>query len=1063
MKRTNPNHKALTLVALLAVAGGLTPMVTIAQEPTYSVRGVVLDDHCRPVTDAIITVPGHGLVRCDSVGAFEIKAAEKWLTVKVQADGFYAQNYRIIDNSDAVTLFMVPQSKRYYNETLVEGVTGTSDNAYHTAGVQNVSKKDFGLGAVTLDKALQGKFNGLQLTQKSGMTGEGSLLTMRGLRSLVSESNPLIVINGVPLMPDLNESALIQGYSRSIFQAINPQDIANVTLLTGAKASAWGSLGSNGVLLIETDGAKSDDLDTKITFVGSFGLNWQNQKLPLMNASQYKSYLSDIAMDYYGNDMGSFFSDFGFMSSPTANNANLYQFDTDWQDAIYRNSMTHDYLFRVEGGDAIAKYDISLGYTGDEGVLENTSSNRFQAQINANILVGKKWEINANINLAYLTGTYQEQGYSLETNPLLAAYRRSPLLSPYKSNSVPSADGTYALLGSYSSYYLGACQNTDFIVSNPLSLVNDAEGKIRQYDLNARAQLVYNATKDLQFDATVGIYSNFDKEKLFLPGNDNQDIVPRFDAYGEIVNSIQVGQASVLNMFYALNGRYLHTWDRHHTLSVNAALQLITSTTEYDMATGRNTGNDFYQTMGSTQSVGRYFSGYNNKWNWMGGYLTADYSFADLVNAGIVISMDGASSIGKDASRMSLYPGAHASVMLANMDFLKEQQWLNKLDVYADYAVTGNSRFSSKLGQYYYTSQPYQTIAGIVRANVPNTELKAEVDKTLQLGIEMSALQHRLSGRFGYYNTKADDVLMLGQSSSALGSSPYYCNDAAMKSQGLELSLNLVPLQTRDFRWTLGGSLTTLKNEMSSLGGLTSQLTTLSDGAEIITAVGGAPYAFYGYQTAGVYATTAEANEAALTNKNSVAYQAGDVRYVDQNGDHIINDLDKVDLGSATPNLYGSIFTSLEWKGLALDLNFVYSAGNKAYNAVRRLNESASDFSNKSVSVVRRWQNEGDITAMPRASYGDAIGNNDLSDRFIEDASYLKLRDVTLSYSWDKKLFGFIQSGTIFVTGQNLICLTSYKGMDPEYAFSNAAYMQGVDYGKVALPKSFKVGVNLHF
>lgn len=1035
----------------------------LAEEQTYRLRGTVLDDQCRPLSDAVITVPGHGLVRCDSVGGFEVKAAEKWLTLRVQAPGYYTQALCVTGEEEGLRLFMIPTSRRMYNETLVEGMTGTAEGVTHPAGLQNIAKKDFGMGAVTLDKALQGKLTGLQITQKSGMTGEGSLLTLRGLRSLVTESNPLIVINGVPYMPDLNESALVQGYSRSIFQSINPQDIANVTLLTGSQASIWGSLGSNGVLLIETDGAKSDDLDTRITFMGSFGLNWQNQRSPLMNASQYKSYLSDIAMDYYNNDMGNFFNEFGFMSSPTANNANLYQFDTNWQDAIYRNSQTHDYLFRVEGGDAIAKYDISLGYTGDQGVMDNTSSDRFQAQINANILVGKKWEINANVNLAYLDGTYQEQGYSLETNPLLAAYRRSPLLSPYQSNSVPSADGTYALLSNYSSYYFGASKNTDFIVSNPLSLINNAEGSVRQYDMNARAQLVYNPTKELQFAATLGVYSNFDKEKLFIPGNDNQDIVPRFDAYGETVNSIQVGQATVLNMYYGVNGRYHHTWNRLHSLDINAAWQVVTSSVEYDMATGRNTGNDFYQTIGSAQTIGRYFSGYNNKWNWMGGYLTADYKLGNLVTAGLVASLDGASSIGKDATRMSLYPGAHASVQLANFAFLKSQGWLDKLDPFVDYSVTGNSRFSSKLGQYYYTSQPYQTIAGIVRANVPNTALKAEVDKTLQAGIEVQALQHRLGGRLAYYNTQADDVLMLGQSSSALGSSPYYCNDAAIKSQGIELSLNLVPVQTRNFRWTIGGTLTTLKNEVTALGSLSQSITTLSDGAEIITAVGSTPYAFYGYETKGIYATSDEARSAGLTNKNSVAYQAGDVKFVDKNSDGIINDQDKVDLGSATPDLFGSIFTSLEYKGFALDLNFVYSQGNKAYNAMRLLQESSSDFANQSTSVVRRWQNEGDITDMPRANYGDAIGNGNLSDRFIEDASYLKLRDITLSYSWDKKLWGFIQNGTIFVTGQNLLCFTSYKGMDPEYAYSNAAYMQGVDYGKVALPKSVKIGVNLQF
>lgn len=1034
-----------------------------AQQPTYSIKGTVLDPLGQPVTEAVITVPGHGLVRCDENGSFEVKEAEKWLNLRVQASGYYTQGFCVTGAEEGVKVFLVPLDKRHYNESLVEGILGTKEGVTHAGGVQNIAKKDFELGAMTLDKALQGKLSGLQLTQKSGMTGEGSLLTMRGIRSLVTESNPLIVINGVPYMPDLNESALIQGYSRSIFQAINPQDIANVTLLTGSQAAVWGSLGSNGVLLIETDGAKSDDLDTRITFMGSTGMNWQNQRLPLMNASQYKSYLSDIAMDYYHNDMGAFFADFGFMSSPSANNANLYQFDTDWQDAIYSNSMSNDYLFRVEGGDAIAKYDISLGYTGDRGVMEKTSSDRFQAQINANILVGKKWEINANVNLAYMDGNYQEQGFSLETNPMLAAYRRSPLLSPYRSNSVPSEDGSYALLSNYNSYWMGACHNTDFIVSNPLSLINNADGNIRQYDMNARVQLVYNITKDLQLAGTVGIFSNFDKEKLFIPGNDNQDIVPRFDAYGETVNSLQVGQASVLNMYYGFNARYNHTWNRLHTLNVNTALQVYTSSMEYDMATGRNTGNDFYQTMNSTQTIGRFFSGYNNKWNWLGAYFNADYQLGNLLNAGIVASVDGASSIGKDANRFSIYPGAHANVMLGNLDALKQLSWLDKLDVFADYSMTGNSRFSSKLGQYYYTSTPYQTIAGIVRANVPNTELKAEVDKTLQLGLEASALHHRLGGRVAYFNTQADDVLMLGRSSSALGSSPYYCNEAAIKSSGIELSLNLVPLQTRHFRWTLGGTLTSLSNEVTALGTLHDYVTTLSDGAQVITAVGSEPYAFYGYKTQGIYATSAEAKESGLANKNSLAYQAGDVKYVDVNGDKIINDQDKVNLGSATPDLYGSIFSSFEYKGFALDLNFVYSYGNKAYNAMRRLNESASDFSNQSLSVVRRWQNEGDITDMPRACYGDVVGNNDLSDRFIEDASYLKLRDVTLSYSWDKKALGFIQSGTIFVTGQNLVCLTSYKGMDPEFAYSNAAFLQGVDYGKVALPKSFKVGVNLKF
>ncbi|MBE6332398.1 MAG: SusC/RagA family TonB-linked outer membrane protein [Bacteroidales bacterium] len=1038
--------------------------VAVAQE-SYTVSGVVLDDQNNPVADAVVSSIGHGMVRTNNDGSFEMQNLAKWATVRIQANGFYTKEIRVQSNVENVSVILIPQDLRNYNQTLLNGMAENSEGLENTYGVQNVAKKDFSLGAVTLDKALQGKFTGLQVVQKGGMTGEGSNLSVRGIRSLVAETNPLIVINGVPYMPDLKESQLIGGYSRSIFQTINPQDIANVTLLTGAEASAWGSLGSNGVLLIETDGAKSDNVDTRVTFTGSFGLNWQNNRLPLMNASEYKSYLSDIAMDYYNNDMGSFFSDFGFMSSPSANMAHLYVFDTNWQDQIYSNSATHDYLFRVEGGDAIAKYDISLGYTGDQGVLKETKSDRFQAQINANVLVSKRWELNANVNLAYLNGSYQEQGYSLETNPLLAAYRRAPILSPYQSSKIPSEDGSYALINKYSSYYLGSITNTDFIVSNPLSIVNTADGSIHQYDMNARAQVLYRPMTDLSLAVSLGLYTNFDKEKLFMPGVDNSDIVPRFDNYGEADNTTQVGEGTVVNFYYGVNAQYKHVWDKIHSLDARAGFQVVKSQTEYDMATGRNTPNDFYQTMGDAQTIGRYFEGYNNQWNWLNGYAQANYTYANYARAGVVVSFDGASSVGSDANRIAFYPGVNAAAMLGNMPFLADaaSSWLDKLDVFADYSVTGNSRYSSKYGQYYYTSQPYQTIAGIVRANVPNTKLEPEKDYTMQVGADISAIHNRANFRVAYYNTNAKNVLMLGSNSSALGTSPYYCNDGEINNKGIEFSVNAVPFQNRDWRWTVGFNATTLNSEVKSLGSISSYITSLSDGGEIITRVGENPYAFYGYRTDGVYSTTADATAANLKNRNGVAYEAGDVKFIDQNGDGIINDDDKVVLGSATPDLYGSIFTSVEYKGFAIDLNFVFSQGNEAYNAVRRITESSSDFANQSKSVTRRWQNEGDITTMPRANYGDVVGNNSMSDRFVEDASYLKLRDITVSYTWDKKLWNIIQSGTIYVSGQNLLCMTDYLGLDPEFAYSNSASMMGVDYAKVSLPKSVKVGVNLKF
>ena len=516
-------------------------------------------------------------------------------------------------------------------------------------------------------------------------------------------------------------------------------------------------------------------------------------------------------------------------------------------------------------------------------------------------------------------------------------------------------------------------------------------------------------------------------------------------------------------MYFGLDATYNWKIDENNKALFNLGWQSVMDSYEYDAAFGRNSANDFYQTMGDAQSLGKYFSGYNNKWNWMGFHARAAYTWANLLKLGLTASYDGSSAIGKDVARMSLYPAADLTVMLKETSFLKNVDFVNKLNVFANYSITGNSRFSSKFGKYYYTSQPFMTIAGIIRNNVPNTTLKAEKDNTINFGLESSLLRNRLQLGISYYTTNAKDVLINTVHTSVLGTSPYYNNDGEISSSGLELSVAGTPVYTNDFRWTVGGTLSTLANEVKALGQVKENLTTLSDGAQIITRVGENPYAFYGYNALGVFSTTQEADAANLQSRSGVKYRAGDVHYQDMNGDGIINDDDKVVLGSATPGFFGSFFTRFEYKGFALDATFTYSQGNEAYNAVRRITESGKDFSNQSTSLVRRWSMEGQQTDVPRVSYGDAAGNNDFSSRWIEDASFVKLANITLSYNWTKPLWKFIQSGTAFISADNLLCFSSYLGLDPEFSFSYSPVMQGVDYGKLNAPKSVKIGVNLKF
>ena len=1031
------------------------PLIWSLGVHAQKINGHVFSSTNMPVVDAIVTSPGCTAARTADDGSFTITGVGKGCPLTVWHDGYYQRCVYVNDLEIAdLRIFLVEEGKTRYNETIVTPFATTQGDPAAT-NTTNINRKDFAWGSLSIDNALKGEVAGLQVTNKSGMTGEGSFLQFRGVRSLVADNAPLIVINGVPYMPDANLSQIIGGYSRSLFQALNSQDIRNITVLKGAEAAAYGSMGANGVIMIETDQASTTNMNTRISFSAIAGTNWNSKRIPLMNSSDYKNYLSDIGLTYYPN-MEAFFSDFNFLSDPEANKSYLYQYNTDWQDEIYRNSTTMDYLFRVEGGDNIAKYNISLGYLGDQGTLKNTNSDRYNAQINASVLVSKKFEIRANINTAYLKGQYQEQGMSLETNPMLAAYRRSPLLSPYKSDMYGN------LINTYSSYWFGAINNEDFIVSNPLSLVNTMTGKNRQYDMNLKIHLIYNPFKNLTINGIVGMYYNYNQEEAFIPGINNEDIVPLFDQYGQADNTIRVGTNHTFNMYYNANAAYQLNIGEQHKFNFNMGWQAVTTSYEYDAGFGRNSNNDFYQTLGDAQSLGRYFSGYNNKWNWMNVYAHADWTFLNLVKVGLTGAFDGASSVGKDATRMTFYPAADVVFMAKNLAAFSTKDWMDKLNVYANVTMTGNSRFSSKYGKYYYTSNPYQTISGIIRANVPSTSIKAEKDQTISFGVETAFLHHRVQFGVGYYNTKAKDVLISGNRSPILGSSLYYNNEAELESSGWELNLAVSPIYNKNFRWTIGGTLATLDNKVNSLGTLNEMVTALDDGAQVITRVGENPYAFYGLRALGVFKTTAEAEMANLS-ANGQRFQAGDIHYDDTNNDGVIDSDDRVVIGSATPDFFGSFFSRFEYKNFALDLTFAYSFGNDAYNAVRRVSESSSDFSNQATSVNRRWLMEGQNTDMPRVRYNDRIGNNAFSDRWIEDASYVKLRDITFSYSWNKPLWNFIQSGTIFVTGQNLLCFTDYLGLDPEFSYSYSSLMQGVDYAKATAPRSVKLGVNLRF
>ena len=772
--------------------------------------GKILSATNQPVEGAIVTVLDTMNVTTNKEGAFqfEVKDLSKAGEISVWAPGYFSVKQLIRERSNIV-ITLIPENQYKYNETMIlpfrrEGEMQLED---YTAAT-NIAKKDFMPGTTKIDRALTGQVAGLQVKRSSGMPGEGSYYNLRGIRTLTGDNAPLIVINGVPHMPDKTPSALIDGFTRDIFQFYHLQDIQNITILKGAEAAMYGSMGSNGVILIETDGTASNDLETRVSYYGSYGINWNDKRMPVMGLDDYKQYLADMGMTI-SKDPQNFYNNFPFMQNPNDPRYNyLYNNNTDWQDLIYKNTASTDHLFRVEGGDNIAKYDLSLGYYRENGLMDNTSMERFHTLLNANVLVNKQLNIFATVGLAYMNGHYQMQGMDITTNPILAAYARSPFLSPYEKDREGNTLKTYA------SHFYGRSKSRDYSVSNPLAIVNTLDSRNRQYDLNMKAGIAYNPFRELTLTGTVGLYYNYDNEHLFIPGASEATIVPLSDKYGLRNNAVSDGVAVTTNFFANLNASYKKTFNYVHQLNAIAGWQLMTTKNEYDAGEGRNTGNDFYQTLGSTID-GRRFLGYINSWNWTNFYGHADYTYNNMVQASVNIAVDAASSTGTDVARFYTYPSVGVTLLGKGWKPLLDATWLNKLNVRAEYGLTGNSRFSSQMGGYYYSTVPYMQLSTIVRSNIPNVSLKPEKNASLNLGLDLSVLNNRLNVSFDYYNNQISDMISAMPLSSVYGSVPYYANVGKLENTGIELSVQASLVRTRNFEWIVGGNITRSRDRSS--------------------------------------------------------------------------------------------------------------------------------------------------------------------------------------------------------------------------------------------------------
>ena len=627
----------------------------------------------------------------DSLGQFSIEVSDPDAWLRVQVDGYVQKNIALNGRKE-VKIYLMPESSFMYTPTY-QSPDGKKNMEEKNGSAQTLDSRDItGIYALP-DDALTGRMAGVQVINKGGMPGEGSVLNVRGLRSLNAENQPLIVVDGMPYFPDLKTSGVVNGFSRSAFSPINMKDVKSITLLKGADAAMYGSIGSNGVLLIETE--RSTATTTQVRIHSTNGIGVMDRRFPLLKSKGFKSYISDLAATRYAT-LTEIVEHFPFLSDdPTDPDNYLFGHDTDWQKEIYQHSFTSDNNLQVSGGDAIARYNLSVGTTQSTGIWKSTRESKYYTHLNADIQVSRRFSLFATAGLNFSEYKIMEQGLEENTSPLMTAIEQGPVYSVFLQNrdgrDLPHFNETDSLFG----------------VSNPAAVVSDVEGKNRSYDVLVNLGGNYEFGHGLKASLVFGLYYNYLKESMFIPGNSSRAIASMFD--GGRVNTIRGGAGEGLNYYLRVNASYEKMFNNKHSLQASVGYQLMTSRREMDYGEGYSIQSDFYKTMAKADaSYQLKANGYQNKWSWLNLYMTAGYGFRNQLFLDAVLTFDASSAYGDNHSRMVALPSIRASWAMKNSAFLRDADGIENLTLRAEYGRSANSRYSTELGRYYYQTVSYR-------------------------------------------------------------------------------------------------------------------------------------------------------------------------------------------------------------------------------------------------------------------------------------------------------------------------------------------------------------------
>ena len=1010
-----------------------------AQDTGVTIKGIVLESGTGlPLKQVSISVASTGTSsETDETGAFSIVVPNKQAELLINLPGYNKRNI-YINGRDNVHISLV--STDFFS----------FDNSYnHPLGSNLLKDASFSVVALkaddmkfspasSFDQALQGRVAGLSVSEQSGMPGHKTFMNIRGISSLYGNTEPLLFIDGMIHDFSYASNSLMEGFSINPMEVVDIEDISDITVLKDGD-SFLGAAGSNGVINVNTE--QKSETSTVIKMSAYGGMSMTPQSLDVMNSGQFRNYFSELLTEQGTTDINTRYP--WLNGGPTAAEYYRYNHNTDWQKESFKPSSLSKYHFFLKGGDDIATYNISTGYLKQEGLFEESSYSRFNLRINGKINISNKFSIAPNAKLSLADTKTPNMGYSTWKNPLTATLLMPPVTGAYARDN---ATGTVLS-------YLDDV--TIFNVSNPTSIIQDAQGTNRNYHFLSSVMAQYKFNNHFVLSNLMGINFNNARESIFLPNLGLVQVDSASNSPGDFVNEFR-------SMQNHATLAYNNKTASGHTIVLQGGMRYMENSYKHNKAIDLNTPSDDFKSLGkgSRYSYLRTSTGDNRELTWVSYFGSMNYDFRSKYLLDVNVSYDGNSAVNK-TNRYNFYPSVAGAWRASSEAFLANATWIDDLKFRGSWSTTGNM-FSSvyDFSKLYYTSQRLNSAGVILREAIPNENLELEKKMTVNAGVDLSLFKQTVNFHVDYYQSIVDNLIIQQVLDPTFGYTNYFDNGGKLESKGLEVSADF-RVQTGSLIWTLGGSVAKQATEVTSLEFLasgTSNVITPIEGAELITSVGNTVNAFWGYETNGILN---DANEAAgIIGPNRIPMAQGDIKYVDRDNNQIIDENDKVIIGNPNPDFFGGFNTTLRFKRLELAAYFNYSLGNEIFNYVRYKTESMDTYANQMASVLDRWTPSNPSETMPRASFGDPTGNTAFSDRWIEDGSYVRLKQLTLNYKLPQ-VAGLYKGITLYVTGTNLLTFTDYSGYDPDFLYSNNPFYMGVDYGKMPQPKSFIVGLKL--